>query len=280
MKKKLPLILIIFFLIVAVAAGAYFFSQKDKPKLTKTKEQKAAVKEMLANCKYDKDFCDYMAAQAKAMETGVIISTSTNIKNYGLSTSEMKLDKAGNMEISSYRDGKIESTMIIFDKITYFKNLDGSWYAMNVGNEQNTSSASSEAINEIKNTYSDENQNMQIKKVATEPCGSLTCDKYEIIGTQEGDQKSTIYTWVDTKEHLARKTETTFNNVISTMEYKYESVNVSKPSPIKELPLVGTQNNNPAAAAEDAGVGVDPAGQIPSQEEIDKMMKEYSLDGQ
>ncbi len=279
MKKKLPLILIIITLIAVTAAGAYFFSQKGKPKLTETKEQNAAVKEMLANCKYDKDFCSYMAAQAKAMETGVIISTSTNIKNYGLSTSEMKLDKAGNMEINSYKDGKVESSMVVFDKVTYLKNLDGSWYAMNTDLQQETSASSNEAISEIKNTYNDQNQNMQIKKVATEPCGSLTCDKYEVIDVQI-DQKSTMYTWVDTKEHLARKIETAFNDVVSTMEYKYEPVNVSKPSPIKELPLVNTQNNNPAAAAGDAGVGVDPAGQIPSQEELDKMMKEYSLDGE
>lgn len=268
MQKKLSLFLVLI-AVIALAGGAYFFLQKKQPKMAENKEQKAAVQEMLANCKYDKDFCAYMAAQAKSMSSGVIITTSSQVKNFGLSTSEMKIDGSENMEINSYKDDKLESSMIVFEKVTYIKDADGSWYSLNTPNAQDNE-YNQGTMAEIKNTYSEENLNMQVKKVGSEACGNLTCDKYEIINVI-GEQSSTMYTWIDTKEHLARKMEFSFEGGSSTMEYKYESVKVSKPSPIKGMPAVGA----PGSAAGSPG-----SEKMPTQEELEQMMKDYSLDGQ
>lgn len=260
MQKKLSLVLMLI-AVIALAGGAYFFLQKKQPKMAENKEQKAAVQEMLADCKYDKDFCTYMAAQAKAMSSGVIITTSSQVKNFGLSTSEMKIDGSENMEINSYKDSKLESSMIVFEKVTYIKNTDGSWYSLNTPNPQDNE-YSQGTIEEFKNTYSEDNLDMQVKKVGSEPCGNLTCDKYEMINVI-GEQSSTMYVWIDTKEHLARKMEFAFEGGSSTMEYKYEPVKIFKPSPIKEMPAVGAEG-----------------GKMPTQEELEQMMKDYSLDGQ
>ncbi len=272
MQKKLPLILLVVAVIV-LAGGAYFFLQKKQPQMAEYKEQKAAVQEMLANCKYDKDFCAYMAAQAKSMSSGVIITTSSQIKNFGLSTSEMKIDGSENMEINSYKDGKPESSMIVFEKTTYIKDTDGSWYSLNTLNPQDNE-YSQGTMEEIKNTYSEENLDMQVKKVGSEACGNLTCDKFEMINVI-GEQSSTTYAWIDTKEHLARKMEFAFEGGSSTMEYKYESVKISKPSPIKEMPAVGAGIGAPGSVS-----GSEGSEKMPTQEELEQMMKDYSLDGQ
>lgn len=272
MQKKLPLILIVV-AVIALAGGAYFFNQKKQPGMVENKEQKAAVQEMLANCKYDKDFCTYMAAQAKSMAGGVTITTTSQVEKFGTSTSEMKIDGSENMEINSYKDGKLESSMIVFEKVSYIKDTDGSWYSLNTPNPQDSESNQG-TIEEIKNTYSEENLDMQVKKVGSEACGNLTCDKYEMINVV-GEQSSTTYAWIDTKEHLARKMEFAFEGGSSTMEYKYESVKISKPSPIKEMPAFGAGTGAPGSVS-----GSEGNEKMPSQEELEQMMKDYSLDGQ
>lgn len=298
MQKKLPLILV---LVLLVLGAAYFFSRKQ-PKLAEKSEQQVAIKEMLADCKYDKEICTYFAAQAKAMESGVAINTSSEIKNYGVTNSEMKNDGAGNTEMNTYKDGKLESSMIIFEKVTYLKDVkDNSWYALNVPADTAVSSDDvaqkqpKDFLSEIKSTYNGEDASLQVKKVATEACGSLTCDKYEILSSVD-NQTETSYLWLDTKEHLARKMEFSFAGGVSTMEYQYGIAQISKPSPIKEMPSVYAPSGVPGSAGGSApnsvpgsaGVGaagsVDPvsggAPEVPSQEEIDQMMKDYSLDGQ
>lgn len=263
MKKKLP---ILFILAIVLAAGAYFFTQKNKSGLAGNSTQQAAVAEMLADCKYDKDVCTYFVAQAQAMQKGVTISTTAEIENYGKSTSEMKTN-GSDMEVNSYKDGKLESSMISFGGVTYFKDLeDGTWYSMgDVGEDVGDPK---ESLAEIQATYNEDNLSMQIKKIGSEACGSLTCDKYEMVDAV-GEDSSTSYVWIDTKEHLARKMEFSFKGGSNVMEYKYETVQISKPSPIKEMPRFD---------APDSSEGSNSA--MPSQEELKKMMEEYSLDGE
>ncbi len=267
MKKKLPLLL---FLLILAALAFYFLTRKGQSNFAEKLPEQQVAQDILANCKYDQEFCSYMAAQAKAMANGVIITTSSQIKDAGLSTSEMRIDGKENMEISSFKDGKPESSMIVFEKVTYLKDLqDGTWYAMNTPNPQDNEYADQTAVAEIKDTYNEQNQNMQVKKIAREACGDLTCDKYEVIDGV-GETTTKMYVFVDTKEHLARKMEFNFAGGSSVMEYKYETVQISKPTPIKELPSLA----NPQS-----GTNVDPKNnEMPSQAEIEQMMKDYSLD--
>lgn len=234
MTKKLPVILL---LVVAIIISVYFFMQKSKTqvadKVEDKTEEKVAVTEMLADCKYDKDVCAYFVAQAKAMEKGVVINTVANLGEYGASTSEMKIS-GSDIEVNSYKDGQLESSMISFGGVTYFKDVsDNAWYQ--VGDAEGNFSDPKESLVEIQATYNEDNLDMQIKKIGNEACGSLTCDKYEIIDVVSEDG-STSYVWIDTKEHLARRMEFSFEGGSNVMEYKYEVVQISKPSPIKEMP--------------------------------------------
>ncbi len=267
MKQKLPIIVV---LAIIVLAGAYFFMQKNKPSsaenAVESATEKTVVNEMLANCKYDKEVCAYFVAQAKAMEKGVTINTVANLGEYGTSTSEMKMN-GNNMEVNSYKDGQLESAMISFDGVTYFKDLrDSAWYQ--VGDAEGNFSDPKESLVEIQATYNEDNLDMQIKKVGSEACGNLTCDKYEIIDIV-GEDESKSYVWIDTKEHLARKMEFTFKDGSNVMEYKYETVQINKPSPIKEMPMFDAPD----------GSGVE-SGKMPSQAELEQMMKDYGVDAE
>jgi len=82
--------------------------------------------------------------------------------------------------------------------------------------------------------------------VGTEACGNLTCFVFEMTEKTIG---STTKIWVDTKEHLARKMESQFNNSISTMTFAYGPVTITQPSPVKKMPAVDS-------ALKDAGVNV------------------------
>lgn len=264
MKKKLPLIVV---LALLISAGAYyFFIQKNKPSSLETASEKAAVAEILADCKYDKEVCAYFVAQAKAMEKGVIINTVANLGEYGTSTSEMKMH-GNNMEVNSYKDGKLESSMISFDGVTYFKDIrDNAWYQ--VGDAEGNFSDPKESLVEIQATYNKDNLDMQIKKIGSEACGNLTCDKYEIVDVM-GEDGSKSYVWIDTKEHLARKMEFVFEGGSNVMEYKYEAVQINQPSPIKEMPMFDAPDGSAIES-----------GDMPSQAELEQMMKDYGLDGE
>ncbi|AKM81212.1 MAG: hypothetical protein UT13_C0001G0251 [Candidatus Pacebacteria bacterium GW2011_GWF2_38_9] len=263
MKKKFPLFLL---LIIIAGAAVYFFSQKNNPQLAEKAAEKAVVNEMLANCKYDKDVCAYFVAQAQAMEKGVVISTVANLGEYGTSTSEMKTS-GSDMEVNSYKDGQLESSMISFGGVTYFEDLeDNSWYQ--VGDAEGNFSDPKESLVEIQATYNEDNLDMQIKKVGSEACGNLTCDKYEIIDTM-GEDGSTSYVWIDTKEHLARRMEFSFEGGSNVMEYKYEAVQINKPAPIKEMPMFDAPDSSEVES-----------GEMPSQAELEQMMKDYGLDGE
>jgi hypothetical protein len=268
MNKKLSPILGLILIVVIVSV--YFFIQKNQSQQdTEDMRDVATIQEAVSDCKYNEDFCSYMSAQAEAMKNGVIITSSSEIADYGMSTSKMKIDGNDNIEITNYQDGQLKSNMVVFEKITYMQDqTDGAWYALNTASTEEA--ADQATISEIKNTY-DENQDMQVEKINSEACGDLTCDKYAITILQN-DVASTIYTWIDTKAHLARKVEITFEGGTNVMEYQYEAVEISKPSPIKEMPGM----NASMMATESANT----QGQMPSQEELEKMMEEYSLDAE
>lgn len=252
--------------ILLVAMGVFFYQRQTQP----SSEQQAALQEMLAECRYDADFCRYMAAQAAAMKQGVVITSSSQIEGV-TAISEMRMDKDGNWSSDTYMGDKLQSSMVVFEGSTYTKDLqDGAWYVF--------SSASSNETTPTKEfdpetTFEYDDEEMTITKIGQEACGELTCDKYEIVLPADEDAVALekYYLFVDTKEHLARKIEMTFAEGSSVMECRYEAVTISKPSPIKEMPSFTMPDTE--------GAAVDAAGEMPSQEEIEQMMLQYGLDG-
>lgn len=264
MQKKLPLLLLL-----AVLAGLsfYFLSKNQASDETGEIQEKQVAEEILADCPYERDVCSYMAAQAKAMSQGVTVTTTSQMPNQSTSVSEMKMDGSGNFEVNSYVGDKLQSSMLVFEKQTYIKDLaDGAWYTL-PSFVDNAADSPDEAVAELQATYQEPTADFKMTKLGTEACGALTCDKYEM--SQASEAEGQLYIWIDTKEHLARQMEIKTAQGSSMMVYQYGAVNISKPAPIKEMPGLG------AGAGSSAPSG---GGQMPSQEELEQMMQEYSLD--
>jgi hypothetical protein len=266
MPKKIIGVLL---LVLLVAMGAFYYQKSTAP----VSEQQAAIQEMIAECKYDADFCRYMAAQAAAMEQGMVITSSSQIEGV-VATSEMRMDKDGNLSSDTYMGGKLQSSMVVFEDATYMKDAqDGSWYMISSADPEQPTPAEFD----VESNFEYDDEGMTITKIGQEACGELTCDKYEIVQVLPADEaaaemENKHYLFIDTKEHLARKIEMIFAEGSSVMEYRYEAVTISKPSPIKEMP-------NFTMPAADEGAAFDTDGEMPSEEEIEQMMLQYGLDG-
>lgn len=264
MQKKLPLLLL---LAVLASLAFYFLSKNQALDETGEIQEKQVVEESLADCPYERDVCSYMAAQAKAMSQGVTVTTTSQMSGQSTNVSEMKMDGSGNFEVSSYDGDKLQSSMLVFEKQTYIKDLaDGAWYTL-PSFVDNAADSPDEAVAELQATYKEPTADFKMTKLGTEACGALTCDKYEM--SQASETEGQLYIWIDTKEHLARQMEIKTDQGSSMMVYQYGAVNISKPEPIKEMPGLG------AGAGSSAPSG---GGQMPSQEELEQMMQEYSLD--
>lgn len=256
-------------LLMAVTLGGCSlpFVGKTAEQVKQTAEEKVAQQEILANCKYDKAICEYMAAQISVFQSGLTMTSSMTTKGK-VSTEETvtKMDGKGNMESVSTKDGKETSAMIAMDKVTYIKDYeDGKWLKM-TASEDSKDDASlfdvATTVEEMKETIESTDIQMVYTKVGQEACGSmavgLTCDIYEMYEQANEDGKTKM--WIDTSKHLSRKMEMALpNGVTNTIVYTYGAVTITTPSPVKEF----TMPTLPDGAAG-----------MPSQADLEKMMKD------
>jgi len=228
-------------------------------------EEKAAEQAVLANCKYDKDVCKYFAAMMTAYSQPLVMKTTT-----GSDVSTVKMDGKGNMDIIGTKNGKEDNAMIVLDKTTYIKDYkDNTWLKMTASDDAEKGKASlfdpAAVVEEFKKQAEDTVNQMTIKKLGEEACGSLSCLKYQM---DEPTYKTTSTVWFDTKAYKSRKMETGLNGSITTIEYSYENVTIVAPTPTKDAP-------DYSKALKDSGVT------MPSTADLEKMMKELpQQDGQ
>ncbi len=229
-----------------------------------TAEEKQAQQEILANCPYDEAICQYMAAQMGAYKHGLTLTTTSTYDGETV-TSKTMMDGSGNIHSISTTGEKESSEMILLNGATYIKDLtDGSWMKMPADPENNDSESFSVSnmMDEMKAELESDEYKMVFTKVGEESCGemapTLTCGVYTMM--EAADSSYSTKMWIDTKEHLARKMETSMgDDSTSTIYYSYESVTITEPSPVKEFSMPSF----------DTGSG------MPSQEDIEGMMENY-----
>lgn len=257
------------FLILPLAS--LLFSACTVPFLSKTAEQvqdnveqKAAEQEILTNCQYDNEICQYLVAQMRAYESGFTMTSDMTGKNPSQSVTFM--DGQGNMSSTSTLDGKETSAMIVFNQATYIKDYDdNTWMKMtndDTGEESSSPVDIPNSIDDIKESFDTDAITTTYTKLGQEPCGDmapgLTCDIYEMADTDEASFTSKI--WIDTKQHLSRKMEFALTDGgINTIVYTYDPVTITEPTPVKEFKLPDFSTGE---------------GEIPSQDEINKMMED------
>lgn len=270
MKKQVLFILLL--AVGVIAAIVYFFNRGQNSLETSMAGQNPSPT-IDNDCPFDQEFCAYTKAQVKALERGVVINTSTETPGYGFSTSQIKMDGAGNVSTDTYLEGELQSSMVIYAAQTYVKDLeDGTWYVISMDPNQAVTSEDDSNIpadlsSDFRQSY-DQNTTMQANKVGTETCGELTCNKYQLVSSTEMANPDQTFIWIDTDEHLARKMEVISENGSFIMNYSYEEVSIARPEPLKDMPAL----TFPSSSGEDG------EGQMPSEEEIETMINEYSLD--
>lgn len=280
MSKKFWLFLVV--ALSVIVALVYFFKPQNQPEQP---AQTSILTEMTpAPCPYDGDFCRYLAAQATALQKGIVMDMTNQATSEERVETNIRLDGAGNMMVQTFIDGKFTAGITTYAGLTYVLDLeDQGWYVL----PDSMTSASSETsfIDTIKNSYDpDFNQSaLTVALLGEEPCEQATCFKYELIN-QVGDAGavSKIYLWIDKSIYLATKMEiiNESNSMLAT--YRYEEVRISKPDPIKEMPKLvfpGEMGASDQGESTSAANGIDADDlQSKTPAELEQMMQEYALD--
>jgi hypothetical protein len=129
-------------------------------------------------------------------------------------------------------DGTKEiSQMVIIGDTTYVKDYaDNKWWKQTTKPEETEDVA--ETPNDLKEELTMEDPSLY-KNLGTEACGNLTCYKYEQTFK---DSPGTRTFWFDTKKYLLRKEVSAYGEFSTTIEYEYDGISITAPSPTKDVP--------------------------------------------
>ena len=214
------------------------------------------------------------------------VTTETGTKAGGGSVTEMDFSDTSSIKMHTMvtAGGKTLSDMIILGDTTYVKNeKDGVWWKQ-VNKKTADASPTTDALKfdpeEMKKDFEEKKASTAYKSLGQEACGSLNCYKYEESHTD--DTKSIRTFWFDDKDFLLRKEETSYGATKTTTSYVYDNINVTEPSPVRDVPegksVYEMMYSVPAMGSTGS---TSPSGsdqKMPSQEEIDAMMQQYGGD--
>lgn len=218
-----------------------------------------------------------LVAQANARAYRMV-STSSG-RGQGTTTTEIQIDGTKvRFHTLMEENGKPTSDMIVIDNTTYIKDFsDGKWWkqvASETKASPTTESTAPPTLDELKTEVTKKQQVATFKQLGTEACGNLTCYKYQEVDSDNKEASRTF--WFDNQKFLTRKEEQKFGEFTSTNSYTYENVNISAPSPTKDVPagksiyemLIPNVGTIPSGGT---GEGAKP----PTQEELNKLMQQY-----
>ncbi len=238
-SAKAP-VLMLGVIIVLLAIGGFLF-WKYKSVLPISSEMKKVQDEVMKNCKYDSDFCQYAANGILALSKGYTL-TSDSVYNGKKTEMVFKTDGKNNTESMTYVDGKEESGFISLNKTTYMKGPgETSWIEYPPAKEEGSTGATKtfdfETLKkDLTEVTTQDSNSLEVKKVGVQACDKLTCSVFTMTDKTTG---TITKVWIDTQEHLARKMEVmsvSTNDGTTTMMFDYRPVIISKPSPVKKMP--------------------------------------------
>lgn len=242
-QRGLGAVVIVLIVVALAAVGGigYFVYNKQKDKdsgnTSQSAEQKAAASAAEAACKAeanDEDFCKWASNYANALSDKV--SYTATITG-GEGTTVLKSDGKGNSYMSS-ETGEGKAEYITLAGTTYMKSPGSDiWYRFPKGDD--TASAPVADSEQPSYDFTDTNDDTTpvaktiYKNLGKEPCGSLTCIKFQTY--EESTPGDTTTVWFDTKDYLTRKMEMVTAGSTSTIVYTYEAVTISEPSPVQDF---------------------------------------------
>lgn len=230
-----PLIIVAVLAIVGIG-GYFFLSQKGSlpsPVSGPSLVQKATEKDF--DFINDPELKKHFVAQANKTDYRTK-STSPGSGLTSLMEVQIKGDSWNNRNIES--DGSKETKhMVTIGDTIYLKDYsDNKWWKQTIKYETPKEEEDMEEPKDFKEEYSQ--PNITYKSLGKEDCGpsakGLTCFKYEQALPDSPEVKRVF--WFDDKEYLLRKDQSGFGEFIATIEYSYDGINITAPSPTKDVP--------------------------------------------
>ncbi len=174
----------------------------------------------------DKDLCKFMSSWEQSKQYRITSVTTTDGEKQ-TSTYEIDGDKT-----RIVMSGEYAYEAITIGDTTYTKAGD-TWYKKTTNTDD--TALTEDAKVDFEEPSTDETKDTTTyKSLGKDPCGSLTCFKYQVVDTKNTD--TTEYIWFDDKDYKLRKTlSESKNGDTSESTFEYDNVSVSEPSPVKEL---------------------------------------------
>lgn len=191
-----------------------------------------------SNCSYDDaSLCKFLNNWPNEKTYGVT-STSKNVAGQAITTT-FKLAGDSKTRLSTMTAGKPTYDLITIGNTSYTKDYaDGKWW-------QQTSATAAQPATEKNfqfNTNPDANHpdiKPSYRFVSQGKCGGQsnagqTCLKYQVSFAGEGYQE---YIWFDSSDYLLRQSTIQLEGgPITTLEYYYNNISITAPTPTKKLP--------------------------------------------
>lgn len=229
-----PLIILLLVAVAAVGGAGYYVFQKQKSdtKLSQTPEQKQA-EDKCNSLLDDEDLCKLASTyDMNGQMKTTIVSTSPDGQT---GTMVMESDGQGNSRFTTTSGGKVVGGFVYFNNTTYTQSpVDGSWTKYAGGDEQNNNPLSDfdSAFDFEENKP--EAERTQYKKIGKEACGEHSCFKYQVI--DPATPNTELFIWFDDHEYKLRRMTFKDGEQSGTMEFSYEAVTITEPSPVVEAP--------------------------------------------
>lgn len=227
--SKIVLVAIIA-VVLAGAGGVYFFMQRsDGGASSALPFVKPALN---PNCKYnDPELCKFI----NNFPTQTNYAVASVAEYDGMKIESLyEISGEDKFHMVSKQNGKESSNMISIGDTTYTLDYkDNKWWKQTLTPEAPEKAEEKE----IKDQYSFDAEtvedNTTYKFIAKEPCGDLTCFKYEMITPDSGETK--MFIWFDDRDYLMRKMRMEdMSGTASESVYTYSNISINVPSPVKE----------------------------------------------
>lgn len=151
---------------------------------------------------------------------------------------QMKGNDINYRSVDKDENGKEITSLVSIGDTTYLKDMkDGKWWKQKAKPATITPTGSPVVDKFTPEDFKKEFENKQqstYNQLGKEPCGNLTCYKYEEIDQEQKDQKRLF--WFDDKQYLLRREEYQSGESTSRTEYSYDNINITAPSPTKDVP--------------------------------------------
>jgi hypothetical protein len=238
--------ILVLIIVVAVGAGIWKVIQNSHDNSLKARHTKVTTDICNQQLK-DKDLCKFIGnydigklsyvmkinSESKTNNLTASPQNQTIIK----SVTTLKSDGKGNSQLSGTSSGQA-SEVVYFNKVTYMKDQkDGKWWKFAANDVM--APKNSNPVNGVKFSTPAAKSTIRYKKLDKEACGSLTCFKYQIVDSAH--PKDTTYFWFDNiAYYLQGYYNKAADGTVNDLSISYQSVDISAPSPTKDVPTSDT----------------------------------------